>query len=174
MALAIAVFAALGVVALSVVTPPRLPSLPTALQSTTAGGGAVVVRLDDAADAVAAAPPSQAAGPSASGVLSIGAKAASASAPATGRSLGGAEFLNAAFVLQDEQISVASLRAHLKNLQIVSPDWMSFADTSGALIVKVDRPLADQIRAAGAKLLPRVANIDANPEGFFASKSCSV
>ena len=51
LALAVAVFAALGVVALSVVTPPRLPSLPTALQSTTAGGDAVVVRLDDAADA---------------------------------------------------------------------------------------------------------------------------
>jgi cellulose synthase/poly-beta-1,6-N-acetylglucosamine synthase-like glycosyltransferase/spore germination protein YaaH/peptidoglycan/xylan/chitin deacetylase (PgdA/CDA1 family) len=166
LALAVAVFVAFGVVALSVVTPPRLPSLPTALQSVTAGGDAVVVRLDDAADAAAPAPPSQAAGPSASGVLSIGAKAASASAPATARSLGGAEFLNAAFVLQDEQISVASLRAHLKNLQIVSPDWMSFADTSGDVIVKVDRPLADQIRAAGAKLLPRVANIDANGEWF--------
>ena len=43
---------------------------------------------------------------------------------------------------------------------------MSFADASGAVSVKVDRQLADQIRAAGAKLLPRVANIDANGEWF--------
>ena len=63
-------------------------------------------------------------------------------------------------------MSVASLRAHLKNLQIVFPDWMSFADASGALSVKVDRKIADQLRAAGVKVLPRVANIDANGEWF--------
>ena len=167
LALALAAFVVVVVVALSVVTPPRLPLLPAALQTTTPGADVAVVRLDDATDASASAPPSQAAASSA-GALSIGAKAAPASALAAAPSLGGTEFLNAAFVLQDEQISVASLRAHLKNLQIVSPDWMSFADASGALAVKVDRQLADQIRAAGAKLLPRVANIDANGEWYEA------
>ena len=65
-------------------------------------------------------------------------------------SLGGAGFLNAAFVLQGEPLSVASLRAHLANLQIVFPDWLSFADAKRRLDVKVDAPARRPSRAPRA------------------------
>ncbi|MGD0640844.1 MAG: glycosyltransferase [Roseiarcus sp.] len=163
--LAVIAFAAVGLVALSVLTPPQLPALPSALQTARVAGDAVVVRLDDTTSVAAAS-----SGPSTtpSAATAPSAPAATSTAPAPAASLGGPGFLNAAFVLQDEQMSVASLRAHLKNLQIVFPDWMSFADATGALSVKVDRKIADQLRAAGVKVLPRVANIDANGEWFEA------
>ena len=47
LALAVIAFAALGLVALSVLTPPQLPALPSALQTARFAGDAVVVRLDD-------------------------------------------------------------------------------------------------------------------------------
>jgi len=163
LALAVIAFVALGLVALSVLTPPQLPALPSALQTARVAGDAVVVRLDDTTSVAA---PSSGPSTTLSAATAAGAPAITSTAPAPAASLGGPGFLNAAFLLQDEQMSVASLRAHLKNLQIVFPDWMSFADASGDLTVKVDRKLADQLRAAGVKVLPRVSNTNANGDWF--------
>jgi cellulose synthase/poly-beta-1,6-N-acetylglucosamine synthase-like glycosyltransferase/spore germination protein YaaH/peptidoglycan/xylan/chitin deacetylase (PgdA/CDA1 family) len=160
LALAAISSATIGLIAMSALVVAELPALPPALQTVGDAGDVSVEKLDDATDAVA--PPSQPAATSSASALTVTAK----TVPAPAEWLGGPEFLNAAFVLQDEQMSVASLRAHLKNLQIVFPDWMSFADASGALSVNVNRKLADQLRAAGVKILPRVSNTDVNGEWF--------
>jgi len=79
LALAITALAAVGLVALSVFAPPRLPMLPSALQTASLGGEVIVETLDDAA---APAPPTQPAAATSVDALGMAAKAATAPARA--------------------------------------------------------------------------------------------
>ena len=160
LALATIVVVSLALVALSVFAPPRLPMLPSALQAASLGGEVTVETLDDAAGP--STPPARPAAATSAGALGMAAKAATAPEGA----LGAPGFLNAAFVVQGEPLSVASLRAHLGNLQVAFPDWLSFADSGGDLKVKVDAQLAADLRASGVKVLPRLSNTTARGAWF--------
>ncbi len=158
LALGLVVLGGVGLVALSVLSPPTLPALPSALQSANIVGEPIVEVLDDGDVAAPPAPP----------VVTLAANApvaAAMAAPAPRRSFPSG-FLNSAFVLQGEPRSVASLRAHLASLQVAFPDWLSFADATGVLKVSVDAQLTADLHAAGVKVLPRLANTDANGVWF--------
>ena len=162
MALIATALATAGLIVVSVLAVPGLPALPQALQEVSDDADVAIEKLGGLPDAVA--PPVQ---PAAVPSLSAPAMAAQAAEPpVAAKALGSSGFLNAAFVLQDNPQSVASLRAHLANLQIVFPDWLSFGDARGALAVNVDRKLAGELHAAGVKVLARVTNINAEGAWF--------
>ncbi len=78
--------------------------------------------------------------------------------------LGNAPFIRAAFVVQDDPQSVADLRQHLGQLQMVFPDWLTSFDGDGNVVKQVDSKLADLLHNESARsgllVLPRISNTD--------------
>ena len=77
------------------------------------------------------------------------------------RSFASLPFVHAAFVQQDEPPSVASLRKHIAQLQVVMPDWLTFDAADGSMTHKVQPALASLLKTSGVQVMPRIANTDA-------------
>lgn len=69
-------------------------------------------------------------------------------------------FINAAFVVQDDPQSVADLRDHLRQVQMVFPDYLSFSTGDGNIVCHVDANLAALLASGPAMVLPRLSNTD--------------
>ena len=76
----------------------------------------------------------------------------------TSRMFAGQPFIHSAFLLQDDEMSMASLNRHLGQLQAVFPDWLSFSSADGHIRHKVNPAVAATLTASGALVLPRLSN----------------
>ena len=66
-------------------------------------------------------------------------------------------FIRSAFTEQDDPHSIKSLRAHLSQLDVVFPDWLSFSNSEGRIDVSVNSATAELLRPAGKFVLPRIS-----------------
>ena len=66
--------------------------------------------------------------------------------------------IRSAFVAQGDRQSIASLRAHIGQLQLVFPDWLSFDTGTGTINANVDAGLAATLKASGVLVMPRLSN----------------
>ncbi len=92
--------------------------------------------------------------------------AAVAQAPHARRSLAGLPFIHSAFLMQEDNLSVISLREHIGQLQLVFPDWMTFANAEGRIDHAVNPEVAKLLAASNALVMPRISNIDAKGVWF--------
>ena len=74
--------------------------------------------------------------------------------------------LRSAWIVQEDETSVESLRTHVNSLQVVYPDWMTFTDASGQFTVKIDPDVADILAKSHAHVFPRISNTFASGEWF--------
>ena len=75
-------------------------------------------------------------------------------------------FVRSTFVVQADPSSVESLRAHVAQLDVVFPDWLSFANAKGEVEVNINAELAASLKAAGVFVLPRISNTNAVGEWY--------
>ena len=92
--------------------------------------------------------------------------AAIAQAPHARRSLSGLPFIHSAFLMQEDNLSVISLREHIGQLQLVFPDWMTFSNAEGRIDRAVNPEVAKLLAASNALVMPRISNIDAKGVWF--------
>jgi cellulose synthase/poly-beta-1,6-N-acetylglucosamine synthase-like glycosyltransferase/spore germination protein YaaH/peptidoglycan/xylan/chitin deacetylase (PgdA/CDA1 family) len=71
-------------------------------------------------------------------------------------------FVRCAFVVHDDQASVADLLQHLSQVQVVFPDWFSFSTDDGKIRSDVNEELRAPLLAAGTAMFPRISNTDVN------------
>jgi peptidoglycan-N-acetylglucosamine deacetylase len=101
--------------------------------------------------------------------LATAPKAAAAAGPAPipferrfrPRKLEDPSFVHSAFLLQDDELSVQSLKRHLGELQVAFPDWLSFASPTGQIVHRVKPEVAAILKASGVLIMPRLSNTDA-------------
>ena len=74
----------------------------------------------------------------------------------------GLRAMRSAFVAQDDPDSVASLKSHLMDLQVVFPDWLRVSSADGHVVVSVKASVAQMIKSAGTAVVPRLSNTDSN------------
>jgi peptidoglycan-N-acetylglucosamine deacetylase len=75
-------------------------------------------------------------------------------------------FIHSAFIMQEDNLSIMSLRAHIGQLELVFPDWMTFATADGRIVHTVDQEVAQLLRTSDALVMPRITNIDAKGVWF--------
>ncbi len=98
--------------------------------------------------------------------------AAVAEAPHTRRALAGLPFIHSAFLMQEDNLSVISLREHLAQLQLAFPDWMTFSNGEGRIDHTINPEVARLLKASTALVMPRISNIDA--KGVWFTQGLSV
>jgi peptidoglycan-N-acetylglucosamine deacetylase len=87
-------------------------------------------------------------------------------APSRQQALSNLRSIRSAFTVQDDPGSVASLRAHLSQLDLVFPDWFSFSNPEGKIDVSVDGDTFQLLKSAGKLVLPRISNTSAQGEWY--------
>jgi spore germination protein YaaH len=75
-------------------------------------------------------------------------------------------FIRSAFTVQDDPASIASLRGHLSQLDVVFPDWLSFSNPEGKIDVSVEPETFQLLRHSGKFVLPRISNTNAQGEWY--------
>jgi len=71
-----------------------------------------------------------------------------------------ASFIRSAFVTQGDPESVNDLKTHIKGINLIFPDWLSFTGQSNEVEEKIDSSFLKYLKRKNVTIFPRISNVD--------------
>lgn len=75
-------------------------------------------------------------------------------------------FVRSAFMLQDDPVSVADMKKHINEIDIIFPDWLEFVNGKVEIEETIDADLLTYLKSQKAMTFPRLANTDIDGNWF--------
>jgi spore germination protein YaaH/peptidoglycan/xylan/chitin deacetylase (PgdA/CDA1 family) len=75
-------------------------------------------------------------------------------------------FVRSAFMLQGDPVSVADMKKHINEIDIIFPDWLEFVNGKVEINEIIEADLLTYLKSQKAMIFPRLANIDIDGNWF--------